>query len=119
MQFLISFLEGIITFISPCLLPMLPVYISYFAGGGERSMKKTLLTASGFGWGLCSSAGLRRELREREELCRMLALATFQLTRFRTPLPELFALLAAQRSGRASALCAAETNSAPSAVAPS
>ena len=66
-----------------------------------------LLTASGCGWGLCSSAGLRRELREREELCRMLALATFQLTRFRTPLPELFALLAAQRSGRASALCAA------------
>ena len=48
MQFLISFLEGIITFISPCLLPMLPVYISYFAGGGERSMKRTLLTASGF-----------------------------------------------------------------------
>lgn len=33
------FLEGIITFISPCLLPMLPIYISYFAGGGERSVK--------------------------------------------------------------------------------
>ncbi len=33
MQYLISFLEGIITFISPCLLPMLPIYISYFAGG--------------------------------------------------------------------------------------
>lgn len=48
MQYLISFLEGIITFISPCLLPMLPVYISYFAGGGERSTKKTLLGASGF-----------------------------------------------------------------------
>ena len=28
MQYLISFLEGIITFVSPCLLPMLPVYIS-------------------------------------------------------------------------------------------
>lgn len=48
MQYLISFLEGIITFISPCLLPMLPIYISYFAGGGERSTKKTLLGASGF-----------------------------------------------------------------------
>ena len=48
MQYLISFLEGIITFISPCLLPMLPIYISYFAGGGERSTKKTLLNASGF-----------------------------------------------------------------------
>jgi len=48
MQYVISFLEGIITFISPCLLPMLPIYISYFAGGGERSTKKTLLGAAGF-----------------------------------------------------------------------
>ena len=48
MQYLISFLEGIITFISPCLLPMLPIYISYFAGGGERSTKKTLMGALGF-----------------------------------------------------------------------
>ena len=35
MQYLISFLEGIITFVSPCLLPMLPIYISYFAGGTD------------------------------------------------------------------------------------
>ena len=48
MQYVISFLEGIITFLSPCLLPMLPIYISYFAGGGERSNKKTLTTALGF-----------------------------------------------------------------------
>ena len=48
MQYLISFLEGIITFISPCLLPMLPIYISYFAGGGERSTAKTLKGAAGF-----------------------------------------------------------------------
>lgn len=48
MQYVISFLEGIITFISPCLLPMLPIYISYFAGGGERSVKKTLTGAVGF-----------------------------------------------------------------------
>jgi len=48
MQYVISFLEGIITFISPCLLPMLPIYISYFAGGGERSTKKTLTGALGF-----------------------------------------------------------------------
>ena len=48
MQYLISFLEGIITFISPCLLPMLPIYISYFAGGGERSVRKTLTGALGF-----------------------------------------------------------------------
>jgi len=48
MQYIISFLEGIITFISPCLLPMLPVYVSYFAGGGERDMKRTLKNALGF-----------------------------------------------------------------------
>ena len=48
MQYIISFLEGMITFISPCLLPMLPIYISYFAGGGERTVKRTLLGASGF-----------------------------------------------------------------------
>lgn len=48
MQYLISFLEGIITFISPCLLPMLPIYISYFAGGGTRTTKKTLTGAAGF-----------------------------------------------------------------------
>ena len=48
MQYLIAFLEGIITFISPCLLPMLPIYISYFAGGGQRSTGKTLKGALGF-----------------------------------------------------------------------
>ena len=48
MQYLISFLEGIITFVSPCLLPMLPIYISYFAGGGERTVGRTLTCAAGF-----------------------------------------------------------------------
>ncbi len=48
MQYLISFLEGIITFISPCLLPMLPIYISYFAGGTERGTRKTLVGAFAF-----------------------------------------------------------------------
>ena len=32
MEYIITFTEGIISFISPCLLPMLPLYISYFAG---------------------------------------------------------------------------------------
>ncbi|MGI6580987.1 MAG: cytochrome c biogenesis CcdA family protein [Erysipelotrichaceae bacterium] len=48
MQYVIAFLEGIITFISPCLLPMLPIYISYFAGGGQRTTSKTLKGAIGF-----------------------------------------------------------------------
>ena len=48
MQYLICFLEGIITFISPCLLPMLPVYITYFAGGDESNGAKTLVNAIAF-----------------------------------------------------------------------
>jgi len=36
MQYLITFLEGLISFISPCMLPMLPLYISYFAGSGDK-----------------------------------------------------------------------------------
>lgn len=48
MQYLIAFLEGIITFISPCLLPMLPIYLSYFAGGGEQNTRRTLTAAAGF-----------------------------------------------------------------------
>jgi len=47
MNYLITFLEGIIAFISPCMLPLLPVYISYFAGGKEDS-KKTIKNAAAF-----------------------------------------------------------------------
>lgn len=47
MQYVLLFLEGVITFISPCLLPMLPVYLSFFATGGEDK-KKTLRNAIGF-----------------------------------------------------------------------
>ena len=48
MDYLLLFLEGIITFISPCLLPMLPIYVSYFAGGSERKTGKTLVNSLGF-----------------------------------------------------------------------
>ena len=44
MNYLITFLEGFISFISPCMLPMLPLYISYFAGGND-SKTKTFLRA--------------------------------------------------------------------------
>ena len=36
MQYIITFLEGIISFISPCMLPLLPLYISYFAGKADK-----------------------------------------------------------------------------------
>lgn len=54
MDYAITFLEGVITFVSPCLLPMLPIYIAYFAGGageegGSRSsVARTLVCALGF-----------------------------------------------------------------------
>lgn len=44
MQYLITFLEGVVSFLSPCMLPLLPVYISYFALGADKK-KKTLLNA--------------------------------------------------------------------------
>lgn len=48
MQYFISFLEGIITFVSPCLLPMLPIYISYFAGGEEKNTARVIKNSLGF-----------------------------------------------------------------------
>ncbi len=49
MQYAIAGLEGVISFISPCLLPMLPIYISYFAAGREEGRGKTALAnACGF-----------------------------------------------------------------------
>ena len=50
MQYFIAFLEGIITFVSPCMLPMLPVYLSYFAGQstGEEQRRNTIVNALGF-----------------------------------------------------------------------
>ena len=47
MSYLLSFLEGIITFISPCLLPMLPIYLSYFAGQSD-SKGKAVIGSLGF-----------------------------------------------------------------------
>ena len=40
MIYLVTFLEGIMSFISPCMLPLLPVYLSFFAGGDEGERKK-------------------------------------------------------------------------------
>lgn len=49
MDYFIAFLEGIITFISPCLLPMLPVYISYFAGQTHKdNQHAAVINALGF-----------------------------------------------------------------------
>jgi len=48
MQYALLFLEGFITFISPCLLPMLPVYVSYFAGKNDRPLVNSIGFVAGF-----------------------------------------------------------------------
>jgi len=49
LEALTTFLEGLITFISPCVLPMIPVYVLYFAGSSEgKQAKRTLARALSF-----------------------------------------------------------------------
>ncbi len=48
-----TFLEGLITFISPCVLPLLPVYVLYFTGGKQkggagRTLARALSFVAGF-----------------------------------------------------------------------
>ena len=46
MEYIITFTEGIISFISPCMLPMLPLYISYFAGDTKDNTTNKTTTLS-------------------------------------------------------------------------
>lgn len=48
MNYIILFLEGIITFISPCILPMVPIYISYFMGDNNSGNKKNKALINSF-----------------------------------------------------------------------
>lgn len=47
MEFLITFVEGLASFISPCILPIIPVYISYFSAENKNS-KKAIINSLGF-----------------------------------------------------------------------
>ena len=51
MEYLFTFLEGIASFISPCLLPMIPIYIGYFIGENEKDSKKAIINSVGFVFG--------------------------------------------------------------------
>lgn len=48
MEYLLIFLEGIASFISPCLLPMLPIYMAYFTGDKEKNIKNAVINSCGF-----------------------------------------------------------------------
>ncbi|MBQ9315115.1 MAG: cytochrome c biogenesis protein CcdA [Clostridia bacterium] len=48
MEYLFTFIEGFASFISPCILPMIPIYISYFAGKDDNNSSKKIVNAVGF-----------------------------------------------------------------------
>ena len=47
MEYIITFIEGLASFISPCILPIIPIYISYFAAE-SNSLKKSIINSLGF-----------------------------------------------------------------------
>ena len=65
MEFVITFLEGFISFISPCMLPLLPLYVSYFAGGADKKHKPVVIN---FWATWCPPC--KRELPDFDRLCR-------------------------------------------------
>lgn len=49
MEYILTFVEGIASFISPCLLPMIPIYVSYFVGKNDDDKNnKALINSIGF-----------------------------------------------------------------------
>ena len=48
MDYVFTFIEGLASFISPCVLPMLPIYISYFIGEDNKKVSKAIINSIGF-----------------------------------------------------------------------
>jgi len=55
MYYFLTFTEGVLTFISPCILPMLPIYFLYLAGESDKDVKqmpssrsRLLINSTGF-----------------------------------------------------------------------
>ncbi len=45
MDYLLTLIEGVASFISPCILPLVPMYISYFSGAQKSDTKKTFINS--------------------------------------------------------------------------
>ena len=43
-SFLLVFLEGILSFFSPCVIPLIPVYMGYLAGNGKKTAEDGTIT---------------------------------------------------------------------------
>ncbi|MCR5216798.1 MAG: redoxin domain-containing protein [Lachnospiraceae bacterium] len=41
MEYFITLVEGLLSFLSPCMLPMLPIYLTYLAGNNQKSLAHT------------------------------------------------------------------------------
>ena len=52
MIYLLTFFEGVLAFLSPCVLPLIPVFVSYFAAGAPGEKQRTRKNALGFVIGL-------------------------------------------------------------------
>ncbi|WP_340147294.1 cytochrome c biogenesis CcdA family protein [Ruminiclostridium josui] len=38
-SFILVFIEGILSFFSPCVIPLIPVYMGYLAGNGKKVLE--------------------------------------------------------------------------------
>ena len=57
-SFILIFVEGLLSFLSPCVIPIIPVYMGYLAGNGsekKNSNKKILLFTISFIFGIISA----------------------------------------------------------------
>ena len=57
MEYLTTFLWGFVSFLSPCMLPMLPIYLSYFSkehAGRARTFALSISFVAGFSVVFCS-----------------------------------------------------------------
>ncbi|MEG1896428.1 MAG: cytochrome c biogenesis CcdA family protein [Oscillospiraceae bacterium] len=48
MQYIFTFFEGIFAFISPCILPMLPIFLAYISADEAQSVKKRFVNTTFF-----------------------------------------------------------------------
>ena len=54
MSYFLIFLEGLMSFFSPCILPLLPVYLGYLSGSENKSRKQTFKMTLGFCLGIAT-----------------------------------------------------------------
>ena len=43
MQYLFTFSEGMLAFVSPCILPMLPIFLAYISADEKQSLSKRFI----------------------------------------------------------------------------